>query len=44
VVAPLRISKGQDIQGACGQLVVTKKQQPEVNVGKNQLLATEMES
>ncbi|MED5483030.1 MAG: hypothetical protein VYA15_04890, partial [SAR324 cluster bacterium] len=44
VVAPLRISKGRDIQGACGQLVVTKKQQPEVNVGKNQLLATEMES
>ena len=24
VVAPLRISKGQDIQGACGQLVVKK--------------------
>ena len=22
VVAPIRISKGQDIQGACGQLVV----------------------
>jgi len=44
VVAPLRISKGQDIQGACGQLVVTKSSQSEINVGKIQLLATEMES
>jgi len=25
VVAPIRISKGQDIQGACGQLVVGVK-------------------
>jgi len=25
IIAPLRISKGQDIQGACGQLVVKKK-------------------
>ena len=24
IIAPLRISKGQDIQGACGQLVVKK--------------------
>jgi len=44
VVAPLRISKGQDIQGACGQLVVTKKPQPEVNVENKKLLATEMQS
>jgi 23S rRNA (adenine2503-C2)-methyltransferase len=42
VVAPLRISKGQDIQGACGQLVVTKSSQSEINVGKIQLLATEI--
>ena len=26
IIAPLRISKGQDIQGACGQLVVGNKQ------------------
>ena len=38
VVAPLRISKGQDIQGACGQLVVTKKNPSDINVGKIQLL------
>ena len=26
IIAPLRISKGQDIQGACGQLVVGNMQ------------------
>ena len=42
VVAPLRISKGQDIQGACGQLVVAENQQTELIFDKNKLLATEM--
>ena len=41
VIAPLRISKGQDIQGACGQLVIGKKQQPEIKLKTMQLLATE---
>ena len=42
VVAPLRISKGQDIHGACGQLVVTEKQRSQVGE-KNKTIANVME-